>query len=268
MSLLEIGATLLGGLLGKSDQPSAGQNAYSHVKGIVKAAEKFGFNPLTLLGSVSPMGGAGDDNAAFGQAIADAGLLLANDLAKGGALRAQVNQYRHQNTRLKKQLDDAVLRPTVPGVYGPLQTGGGDGSVSGAPLGGAVSDQAGGGRGGNPAGVNPSTEPFVQDFSSHGETTSLNIGPDADQVVTGTAIDAWNATKAWWHSVPKPPERYSWVPDWGKDNPEWFYSGRGPYPRWDPATDTSPLGLSIQAEKDRRRRLEFPFGGFMYPVPF
>lgn len=112
-SLIGAGSSLLGGLFGKG--PSSGQQAQSHVDGIMAAAEKHKINPLTLLGSVAPQSGAAP---VMGQAIANAGLSIADGMVKKADFDLQAEQLRMQNQRLQKSLEQVTLRPKVAGVYG------------------------------------------------------------------------------------------------------------------------------------------------------
>lgn len=110
--------SLLGGLFGRKKAISAGDNAFSHVGGIMRAASTYGFNPLTLLGAVSPMGGTPADNSAFGQGIANAAMIVADDLSSRQADQAKLNAYQTQNQRLQRRLDTVSVRSPVPGLYG------------------------------------------------------------------------------------------------------------------------------------------------------
>ena len=119
---LPIVGQLLGGLLGRrKEKPiSAGDNAYSHVQGIMRAATEFGWNPLTLMGSVSPVGGTPGytDNAAFGNAIANAAMLASDSISAKRATAQKLNNYQTQNTRLTRKVNSLTMRPPVPGLYG------------------------------------------------------------------------------------------------------------------------------------------------------
>lgn len=123
-SLIGAGSSLLGGLFGKG--PSSGQQAQSHVDGIMAAAEKHKINPLTLLGSVAPQSGAAP---VMGQAIANAGLSIADGMVKKVDFDLQAEQLRMQNDRLQKSLQQATLRPKVAGVYGNGNSGSSDALV-------------------------------------------------------------------------------------------------------------------------------------------
>ena len=128
-ALIGVGGSLLGGLLGGSKKVRAQDNAYGHVKGIMRAAEEFGFNPLTLLGTVGASGGQ-PAQSYMGAALADAGMLLADGLAKSKSL-GRLERAERLNAKLTQRVNDLTLRPPVPGVYGSLQSGGsGNGAVS------------------------------------------------------------------------------------------------------------------------------------------
>lgn len=117
-TLIAAGGNLLGGLLGRGKKVRAQDNSYGHVKGIMKAAKEFGFNPLTLLGSVSAVGGAAADNSSLGQGIANAALIASDAISAKRATAKRLNDYQTQNQRLQSRLDAITIRPPVPGVYG------------------------------------------------------------------------------------------------------------------------------------------------------
>lgn len=88
------------------------------------AAEKGGFNPLTVLG-VAPGSGMPRDTAVasanyMGSAIADSALMLADSLVKtkAAAQAGALQKARAANVNLQRKLTAATLRPTVPGIYG------------------------------------------------------------------------------------------------------------------------------------------------------
>lgn len=114
--------SLVGGLLGRSKtkSPTAEENAFGHVKGIMSAASTFGFNPLTLLGSVGAVGGGPNsvDNSSFGQGVSNAAMLLADGLTRNGGVANKLNQYQQQNARLQQRVDQLTIRSPVPGLYG------------------------------------------------------------------------------------------------------------------------------------------------------
>lgn len=116
-ALISAGSSLFGGLFGKKP-PTSGQNSFSHVSGIMRASEKFGFNPLTLLGSVGAVGGGTPQNY-MGAAIADAGLAYANGMTEKGRLDQikRSNDLEEANLELRRKVEQMTIRPKVGGIY-------------------------------------------------------------------------------------------------------------------------------------------------------
>lgn len=116
--------SLLGGLFGSKKGPSAGDQAYSHVGGIMQAAERFKFNPLTLLGAVNNVGQAADSPNYLGAAIADAGMMLADAVAERQSNLAlkKMSALELANAKLKDDVKNLTLRPQVGGVYAQRQS--------------------------------------------------------------------------------------------------------------------------------------------------
>lgn len=83
--------------------------------------EKYGFNPLALLGVSSPLQAQAVDNSAFGQGIANAGLAVADGMSAESAQKAYQEKLEAQNVELRTALDKATLRPEVGGVFGTVQ---------------------------------------------------------------------------------------------------------------------------------------------------
>lgn len=83
--------------------------------------EKFGFNPLALLGVSSPLQAQAVDNSAFGQGIANAGLAVAEGLNAASAQKVYQEELEAQNKELRKALDTSTLRPQVAGIFGTAQ---------------------------------------------------------------------------------------------------------------------------------------------------
>lgn len=109
------GATLLGGLLSKP-KPKYVVPDYA---GIRKGAEAAGFNPLTAL-TQGPAGSVVDMAGGMGASIAEAGLMLADSLAKSSAA-SKLSQAQAQNAKLKAQVTNLTLRPKVAGIYAQRQ---------------------------------------------------------------------------------------------------------------------------------------------------
>ncbi|TXG97570.1 MAG: hypothetical protein E6R08_06710 [Nevskiaceae bacterium] len=123
-ALIGAGGSLLGGLFGKSKTISAGDNMYSHVGGVMQAAERFGFNPLTLLGVTPGMGQVVSPQNYMGQAIADSALLVADSIAakKADQTAKKAQDLEAANAKLNSQIRDLTLRPKIGGVYAQRQS--------------------------------------------------------------------------------------------------------------------------------------------------
>lgn len=81
------------------------------------AAEKYGFNPMALLGVSSPLQAQAVDNSQFGALIANAGLAVADGINAASERQAYQEQLEAQNKELRTALDAATLRPKVAGIY-------------------------------------------------------------------------------------------------------------------------------------------------------
>lgn len=127
-ALIKGGGGILGGLLG-GKPPTPSMNIVSHMKGIRQGAEKYGFNPLAWAGTGAVMGSAPPNY--MGAAIADATASVADAWSNKAFNNAQLDQLEMQNEKLRRDLTDATIRPTVPGLYG-------RGGVGGGPLGAAT----------------------------------------------------------------------------------------------------------------------------------
>lgn len=170
-ALLSVASTLLGGMLGQNSERRNNeyqrqliqeQNAYNAPDKVRERAEAAGFNPLLFVGP-----GVGQQTATaassssnyMGNAIADAGLLLADAVAKRkDAMR--LSQMEDQNRRLSDRVQSLTLRPQVGGIYAQNErtptlasalgvlnaVAGQPGAVAGGAVGAVVS-----GSGGNPA---------------------------------------------------------------------------------------------------------------------
>lgn len=107
---------LLGGLFGKKPKViSPADNLISQARGARLAGEEQGFNPLTLLG-LSPQSQVYQPENYMGQAIANAGLMLAEGVAANGA-EAQVTALERANQELNKKVQALTIRPKFGGIY-------------------------------------------------------------------------------------------------------------------------------------------------------
>lgn len=130
-ALLSVASSLVGGILGEVGQNRNNarqerfireQNAYNAPDQVRARAEKAGFNPLLFVGP-----GVGQQTATaassgynyMGNAIADAGLLMADAIAKRkDAMR--LSRMEDQNRRLTNKVQALTLRPQVGGIYAQL----------------------------------------------------------------------------------------------------------------------------------------------------
>lgn len=109
-TLLSVGSTILGGILGKPKN----QWVVPDYQKIRDKAEAAGFNPLTALG-VAP-GSAMQTQSYMGEAIQQSGLMLAENAKKNQEL-AQLNAFQRENAALQKKVNELTLQAPVPGIY-------------------------------------------------------------------------------------------------------------------------------------------------------
>lgn len=128
-SLIKVGGSLLGGLFGKKEE----KYVVPDYAGIRRASEAAGFNPLTAL-TQGPQGSVVQTGGQMGQAISDAALLLADDLKGREEDKLRLENLRMQNEKLKQELTDATIRPTIGGVYAQRESVGGAVKTSPFPL--------------------------------------------------------------------------------------------------------------------------------------
>lgn len=110
-SLISAGASLLGGIFGKS-KPKYVTPDYAKIR---RNAEAAGFNPLTVL--TSAPGQVVQSQNYMGSAIADAGLLLADGMAKKAEQEGEISKLREQNQKLAEKVQNLTLRPRIGGIY-------------------------------------------------------------------------------------------------------------------------------------------------------
>jgi len=184
--------------LGRGKKVTAGQNAYSHVHGIMRAAKKWGWNPLTLMGSVSPMGGTPADNASIGNAIANIGSILSDDMSLKRAETAKLERLNQTQDRLQRKLDAITLRPPVPGIYGrvPLPSDPEVFNNDQAPD-PRVVDPTSGAQIAGPAGTpDPAVTPVDTTYvTNSGEELDLPEGVDLEDVGTGWLMNKYGNLK-------------------------------------------------------------------------
>lgn len=118
--LISAGASLLGGIFGKPKTKSARENTldgiFGQAQGAREAGEQYGFNPLTLLGVSSALGPSETSNY-MGNAIADAGMMLAEGLAKRQDQATAKSELEYENAKLREEVQRLTLRPRHGGIY-------------------------------------------------------------------------------------------------------------------------------------------------------
>lgn len=188
-SLISAGASLLGGIFGKSKAKYVTPD-YAKIR---RKAEAAGFNPLTAL-TAAP-GQVVQSQNYMGSAIADAGLLLADGMAKKAEQEGEVSKLREQNQKLAEKLQQATLRPRIGGIYAATESTpslrqalGVQGEVSSDP---AVVGSAGrSGGGGSGGAVQPVTPPQMDRYNLYVEvydpmTKRYTRIPNPDLMDTG-----------------------------------------------------------------------------------
>lgn len=166
-------------------------------------AERWGWNPLTLLQAASGVsaGGGETSGASFGQRLADSATAVLDRKAREEQAQLENERLKLENDKLKKEAENATLRPSVPGIYQD------NGSLAGAV--GARGLSGGGfaaipGSGGLDAAGNPLTAYVVggnvvqpNASLSDAEIMETRIG-DVGSSVYGlgvAAADTWQAVK-------------------------------------------------------------------------
>lgn len=186
------GLKLLGGLFGRKKSPTPSQNIVSQAKGARLAAEKYGFNALTLLQYGQPggaMGGGGAPPLAS-QAILE-GIADITDVMTGeAATRREHNELA--NDLLRVQLDEARARAQAGPSPGVAAVGSGPAALGrrAVPVGNVFLDET------MAAAVQPEGRDNTVSMQSHGSETVVPVGPDVEEVLTGWVIDANNRRKA------------------------------------------------------------------------
>lgn len=121
-----VGGKLLGGLLGnnsdkkraKTERKWALEDQAQFFVRNRKAAEDAGFNPLSAMGmfqGTAPTSAAGGNY--MGNAIADAGLLVADNLQLQKEEKGRIAQLEAANQKLQDRIIDMTIRPKVGGIY-------------------------------------------------------------------------------------------------------------------------------------------------------
>jgi len=135
----------------------------------------------------------------LGSAIADAGMMLGDSLAKNPAAQA-LNQSQRQNAFLQRKVENLTLRAPVAGVYGARSRGGSDALSVSAGVSGVGPETVSGVSDRHPDGLTYTADvrpvAVEQPYISDGQVTMVPVGPDLDEVISGWAISTWNKAKA------------------------------------------------------------------------
>lgn len=115
-ALIKAGGSLVGGLLGK-DAPKPSAMVVSHLKGVREGAERYGFNPLAVLGAVGgPTMGQAPANY-MGAAIADAFGGIADAYTASAEDEAEKQRLEAENEELRRKVNFETIRPENPGLF-------------------------------------------------------------------------------------------------------------------------------------------------------
>lgn len=186
------GLKLVGGLFGRKKGPTPSQNIVSQAKGARLAAEKYGFNALTMLQYGQPggaMGGGGAPPLAS-QAVLE-GIADMTDVLTGEAA-ARREHNRLANDLLRVQLDEARARAQAGPPPGVAAVGSGPAALGrrAEPVGNVFLDENMRGE------ARVDERDNTVSFQSHGQQSVVPVGPDVDEIFTGLLIEANNKAKA------------------------------------------------------------------------
>lgn len=196
-ALIGGGLRLLGGLFGRKKAPTPSQNIMSQAKGARQAAEKYGFNPLTMLQYGQPggaMGGGGDAPPLASLSIL--GEMIEENYGQDAKDRREHNRLTNELLTLEVQnarsLSGVAPPSAVAGMRGgpPAFNGGRAAVITASPIAHHFLDETDR----NPA--VPDERDNTVSYQSHGQESVVPIGPDFDEILTGMLIDANNRAKA------------------------------------------------------------------------
>lgn len=190
------GLKLAGGLLGRKKSMTPGQSIQSSARGARAAAEKYGFNALTLLQQSNLTAGAGMDMGTPPLAsLAVLGDIVEETWGKTAQDKDVAREHNElQNELLRLEVDRA--RGAMRAVEAASYAGGG--AITGARTVKTVSSPVAG----EYLDEDDRGEAWVDErdntvsYQSHGQESVVPVGPDLDELFTGLAIEANNKRKA------------------------------------------------------------------------
>lgn len=205
IELVAAGASLLSGIFGRNSEKKAikKQNEYNAPIQVRARAEAAGFNPLLFAGpGVGQQTTTGGSNY-MGEAIANAGLVLADGVQKKKMMDIERSRLKMDQQKLDLLIQNATIRPKSGGVYA-----GNLSAPSSGGVGAGVSVKPNGFMQ-LPSGPRPvlsfskektSEVPVKTSVNEYATTSGVNlaipVGPDGDEVVTGAAIELAGRWKA------------------------------------------------------------------------
>jgi len=121
IGLIGGGLKILGGLFGRSKSPTPAENIVSQARGARKAADEYGFNPLTMLQYGQPGGSMAQGDVPPLASLSILGDMLTDNFGPDAKDRREHNQLN--NDLLRLQLDQArglVRQPSDPSAVAGL----------------------------------------------------------------------------------------------------------------------------------------------------
>lgn len=191
-SIIAGGLKAIGSLFGRKKTMTPAQSINSTAAGVRSAAEKYGFNALTLLNASNATAGAGMEMGAPPLAsLSVLGDLVEEKYGEDAVTRREHN--RLQNELLTLEVDrartlSAVAPPTA--VGGASLNGGYAAMYTESPVGGDFLDEDDRGS------ARVDERDATASVQSHGQETVVPVGPDFDEVMSGWFVNELNKGKA------------------------------------------------------------------------
>lgn len=225
-TIVSIGSTLLGGLFGQKKEKYVVPD-YAKIR---KDAEAAGFNPLTAL-TMGPQGSVVSSGGTMGTAIADAGLMLADSLAKSkkSGILAKVQS---ENAELQRKVQNLTLRPKVGGVYARQQSVPTVQQALGVPTPTPSTPLTYTLKPYDKSVVDVPIQALATDYvADSGRVVSVKTGPDPEEVVSGVAINEYDLARDYFTRKFGPDAGVTrkgvskafalMVPTWGMNTPDY-----------------------------------------------
>lgn len=186
-TLIAGGFKLAAGLFGSKKAPTPSQNIVSQAHGARKAAEKYGFNPLTMLQYGQPGGSMAQGEASPLASLSILGDIIEEKYGQDGQDRREHNAL--SNELLTLQVQNARSLMGVAPTSAVAGIGNGRPALNGGQTGDFLDEDDR-----NPAVADE--RDATASIQSHGEETVVPVGPDLDEIASGWFIDSINKGKA------------------------------------------------------------------------